>query len=421
MKLTPATSLAALTLIAAGGFMAGRISSPGTSQGGLQDAPADRKSSRTTSRDSMSGGLGTRQSARTTKTQHAEKGDAKDRLVRLESIIRNENALDRNRALLAFIDQLAPQDFEAAISRFKELGLEDSRNGEMSLLLTAWAQADPQMAMAYANKNPDDDFTRDTILTSWASTDAESAIRWAKANYTGDGANPYMSGIIRGIAGTDMARATELLTSMPRSVERGKGLDSILPHLLELGADATRSWIGAIKDDALRSGAMMRSAEQLAKTDPAGTAAWLLANPGEAKQRMLDNVYGAWASDDKNAAMTSFSALPAGEDRSNALRGLVSNFATENPKEAISLMDRYPNDVTDRVIQNFVWHSFGTDPTLAATEIGRMADQEQRDRTYRRTLEIWMDRDPAAAQAWIKTNPLSESVLKHLNCQTGQN
>jgi hypothetical protein len=365
--------------------------------------------------------LGSKQNARSTKTQHAEKGDPKDRLVRLESIMRNENSLDRNRALLAFIDQLAPQDFEAAISRFKELGLEDSRNGELSLLLTAWAQADPLMAMAYANKNPDDEFTRDTILTSWASTDAESAIRWAQSNFTGDGANPYMSGIICGIAGTDMARATELLTSMPRSVERGKGLDYILPHILKLGADATRSWIGEIKDDALRSGAMIRSAEQLAETDPAGTAAWLLANPGEARQRMMDDVFGAWVSSDKNAAITSFNALPAGEDRSNALRGLVNNFASADPKEAVSLMDRYPNDVTDRVIQNFVWHSFSTDPSLAAAEIGRMADQDQRDRTYRRTLEIWMDRDPAAAQAWIKTNPIPETVQNYLNRQAGQN
>ena len=400
--------------------MAGRISSPDIAGGGLQDGPADTKSSRTASRDSTGGGLGSKQSARTTKNQHSEKGGSKDQLARLESIVRNENALDRNRALLAFIDQLGPQDFEAAIARFKELGIKDSRDGEYSLLLTAWAQADPFTAMGYANKDPNDEFTRDTILTAWASTDAEAAIRWAKSNFTGDGANPYLSGIICGISGSDMTRATELLTSMPRSVERGKGLDYILPHLLDLGADATRSWIGGIKDDALRSGAMIRTAEQLAESDPAGTAAWLLANPGEARQQRMDDVYGAWARSDKNAALTSFSALPTGEDRSNALRGLVSNFAGKDPKEAVSLMDRYPSDVTDRVVQNFVWHSFGTDPAIAATEIARMADQDQRDRTYRRTLEIWMDRDPTAAQAWIKTNAIPESVQKHLDRQAAQ-
>lgn len=399
--------------------MAGRISSrAGPSV--IQDSRAEAKSAHSSSRDSLGNSGGTRPSLRTSKTEHGEKGGSKDHLARLEAIIRNGNALDRNRALLAYIDQMAPQDFEAAISRFKELGMTDTRNGELALLLTAWAQADPVTAMAYAKKDPDDEFSRDTILTSWATNDPESAIRWAKTNFTGDGANPYLPGIISALSGSDTARATELLTNMPRSVERGRSLDYLLPHLLQLGADATRSWIGALKDDSLRNGAMMRAADQLAATDPAGTAAWLLANPGEARQRRMDDVYGVWASTDQQAALSSFSALPAGEDRSNALRGLVSSAATENPKEAMKLMDQYPNDVTDRVLQNFVWHSMGNDPALAASEIARIADPGQREQTYRRTLEVWMDRDPAAAQAWIKTNPIPESVQNHLNRLAGK-
>ena len=378
MKLTPITALAALLVIGIGGFMVGRVSSSG-SQATAGDGPAETRSSRATSRDSSGTASETKRLARPAKPETPGNGTAADRLARLESIVRGENPLERNRALLAFIDKLGPGDFEKAVANFRALGITDSRMGEYSLLLTAWAETDPLSALLYAKENTSNDFATETILTSWATRDPEAAIRWAQADYKGDGANPYMPGIIRGIVESDPTRATELLAGMPRSEERGKGLDYILPHLLQQGADATRAWIAALNDEALRNGAMIRTAEKLAATDPAGTASWLLANPGEAARREMDDVYRAWAKNDTEAALSSLNTLPAGDARSNALRGVVSSVAGANPKAAVSLMDRYPNDVTDRVVQNFIWHSYGTDPATAAGQISRIGDEEDRE------------------------------------------
>ncbi len=93
---------------------------------------------------------------------------------------------------------------------------------------------------------------------------------------------------------------------------------------------------------------------------------------------------------------------------------MVSSLATEDPKAAVNLMNQYSSDVTDRVVQNFIWHSFGSDPATAATQIARIGDESERDNMYRRTLDAWMDRDQASAQAWIQGNPLPESVQNHL-------
>ncbi|MES2657136.1 MAG: hypothetical protein V4689_00890 [Verrucomicrobiota bacterium] len=413
MKLKPITALAALVLIGAGGFMAGRISSS-DSTAGAENGPAETKSVRASSPSlSLETGIA-RKNPTSTRAGSKRQETPKERLARLEDIVRGENPLDRNRALLAYIDQLGPDDFEGAVAYFRELGITDSRMGEYSLLLTAWAQADPTSALAYAKENTRNGFAQDTILTTWATTDPDAAIRWAQANFEGDGPNPYLPGIIRGLAGTDPAKATELIASMPRSGERGKSLDFMLPHLLQQGPAATQSWISAISDDALRDGAMMRAADRLAAADPAGTAAWLAANPGEASQRRMDDVYGVWASKDSQAALSSFASLPAGEERSNALRGVVSSVAAEDPKAALSLLDRYPNDVTDRVVENFVWHSFGSDPATAATQIARIADQGQRENMYRRLLNNWSESDPAAATAWLGANEIPESVRNQI-------
>jgi hypothetical protein len=421
MKLKTPTLVAALAVIGLGGFMAGRVSSPESAPETTQ-SPVETRSTRATTATSTDRSSTARAPRASRPERAASMSSSSNRTARLEAIVRGENPLERNRALLAFIDQLAPGDFEEAIAHFRGLGITDNRMGEYSLLLTAWAQADPLTALSYAEKNTRGGFAQDTILTSWASTDPEAAIRWAESKYDGDGANPFMPGIIRGLVETNPARATELLASMPRSEERGKGLDYMLPHLLQQGPEATRNWIASITDEALKNGAILRAATQLAATDPAGTADWLLANPGEATQRRMDDVYSQWARTDAQAAVSSMSSLPAGETRTNALRGVVSSVAAADPRAAVSMMDRFANDVNDRVVQNFVWHSFGSDPSLAASQIARIADEGDRNRMYERALGSWMRRDPSNAQAWIQTNPLPESVQANLmRRQNGDN
>lgn len=395
--------------------MAGRISSPAASAATARSGPRETRASRQSAQSGDAASSSARKSQRAERSARASAGSSAERLSRLESIVRGENPLDRNRALLAFIDQLGPGDFEEAVAHFRSLGMTESRFGEYALLLSAWAKADPLAALTYAKANTGNRFATNTILTSWASADPEAAIRWAESNHDGEGANPYLAGIIRSLAGSDPLRATQLLTGMPRSQERGEALDAMLPHLLAQGADATRSWIEDITDDSLRNGAMVRATERLGAIDPAGTAAWLIANPSEATQRRMDDVYSAWAQKDEQAAMSSLAALPSGENRSNALRGVVSSVAIKNPKAAVSMMDRFPNDVTDRVVQNVVWHSFRSDPSLAMNQISRIADERERERMYGRTLEAWLDRDSAAATAWLRKNPVPASVLERLN------
>jgi exoribonuclease II len=93
----------------------------------------------------------------------------------------------------------------------------------------------------------------------------------------------------------------------------------------------------------------------------------------------------------------------------------------ESPKAAVSMLDRYSNDVNDRVVQSVVWHSFGEDPSLAASQIARISDENQRNQMYRRAIGNWLERDPTSAQAWLQKNPLPEAVQNELTRrQTGQ-
>lgn len=417
MNLSSRITIAALLLvIGTAGFMVGRISSPPSSADEASAGLTETRGKRSAAE--VSGGLtnsaAERMARRSARPDSVGSPVSPDELTRLGTLVRSEDPLSRNRAMLAYIDRLGPGDFEAAVAHFRSLGITESRLGEYAMLLSAWAKMDPVAALDYTKANTTSGFATGTVLATWASSDPDAALRWAEARHQGEGANPYLAGIIRGIAETNPERATQILTGMPKSIERGEALDAILPHLLSQGNDATRTWISAISDEALRNGAMMRTAEKLAVTDPAGTAAWLAANPSEATQRRMDDVYSTWARQDQQAALSSLVALPSGENRSNALRGVISSVASDNPQAAVSLMDRFPNDVTDRVVTNLIWHSFGSEPSVAASQIARITDESQRNRFYNRLLETWVERDPAAANTWIQSNQLPPGVLENL-------
>jgi hypothetical protein len=77
-------------------------------------------------------------------------------------------------------------------------------------------------------------------------------------------------------------------------------------------------------------------------------------------------------------------------------------------------MDRYPGDVTDRAVQNVIWHSFGSDPATAASQISRIINERDREQMYRRALNAWSERDSTAAQAWMQANPVPETIKQQV-------
>ena len=414
MKWNFTSVTAACLAVGVAGFLAGKISHKGSGNSEADqllnraDQVASERMTSTRASDARAA------STRTRSGESRSGGTFDERLASMEEIIRGENALDRGRAMLSWIDSLAPEEFEAAVDRFRNLGLTEARMGEYAMLLTAWAELDPTAALAYTTENTRGGMATGTVLTAWASRDPESAIAWAKANHEGDDANPYMIGIIRGLAETNPTRATELLQGLPFSQERGEALSAMMPHLLQMGAEGAKGWIADLKDDKLRDGAIARFAEAMAKDDPEGTATWLMANLGDASTRSVDEVYGEWAKTNMPAAKTSFEKLPPGDARSRALRGLVTVEARENPQAAANLMNSYPADVDDRMVQHFIWNSFDKAPEVAVNQIGKMEGGGRQNRMYERALEAWLERDKQAAQTWINSAQLPESVVKSL-------
>ncbi len=334
---------------------------------------------------------------------------------RLDLFAEITDPMERARSWMDFVDSLSAEQYADVVKEFRDRGMNSTNLSEYAMLLSGWAKVAPLAALDFATKNTQNPFAKQTILATWSQSDPAAAIQWAHHNHKGEGANPYMVGIIRGLAFQDTAQAERLLKEMPKSVERGEGLDALMPALLKKGTESARSWATNITDEALREGAMTRMANATMDKDPEGTANWLVANPSEATRRNLDDTVYRMAEKDPSAAMQFFQDMPAGENRSNALRGVVNATASKSPKEAAALMDRYSSDVNDRMVQQFVWHSFQEDPQVAVSNIGRLGNEEERNRMYSRTIEWWMQKDQTAAFQWMSNNQLPQNVVDRLN------
>jgi hypothetical protein len=320
--------------------------------------------------------------------------------------------VERAKAFLALIQTLETDDFLHVVADFRALGITEQRMSEYGMLLHAWAKADPEGALDYAIKNTGTPFARQAIMASWSSDDPEAAIAFARDNYEGEGANPLLVGIIRGIAPSDLSRASDLLQELPYSRERGDALQSILPYVMENGSDLALTWAAGIADAQLKSGAISYIMGDLAGSEPLRAAELLnTLDDRAAATRAADDVAGAFARVDLEEAK----AWSVGLDddlRGEAVEGVIGYYASQNPLAASEWLGSLSGTTNlDSAIRQFAWRSMGAEPELAAEWIGQIQSPERRNEMYNSVLPRWLRSDRSSAEQWIQETPeLPESV-----------
>ena len=187
--------------------------------------PGNARSPRTASSNASGSSFGdgpsrmTRPGSET--ARETSKRESKPAAERLAGIVRITDPFQRQRALMDMIDTLAPAEFAEVAEQYRQLDHFSDSRGEYDLLLRGWAKADPLGALDYIGKNGNSRRASSTVLSAWAGNDPAAAERWAIDHFKGEGPNPYMSSVIRGIAANDVSHATALALGMPSGEERG--------------------------------------------------------------------------------------------------------------------------------------------------------------------------------------------------------
>ncbi|MES2439749.1 MAG: hypothetical protein V4584_11805 [Verrucomicrobiota bacterium] len=376
--------------------------------------PATRSSSRTPAGSSESGGIS--RDGKMKETERSKSGrQAASPLERLGEIVKMTDSFSRQRALMDMIETLGPGQFAEVAGQFRNLDHLGNSRGEYGLILQGWSKLDPLAALDYVGTR-DDGRGRGTILETWAGNDAAAAEAWAKANFTGEGPNPYMASIIRGVAGNDLATATRLAEAMPQSNERGQAAGSITDALFQQGVEAAKNYPAGITDEALRGGFVAMIANRLAEKDPDDAARWLASmNAGEDQRRAARRVADALAKEDPTKAAAWLKSLQP-EARAEAARGIIPVMSSGDPNKitqtATWVASLAGTPGYDNVVEEFVWSCNTRAPEQSAAWIQGVANPDQQRRLYYRMLGEWSQKDAAAVKQWVAANNVPDDVRR---------
>ena len=344
------------------------------------------------------------------------KKETKPPVEQLSDIVRITDSFERQRAMMDLVDKLGPGEFAAVADQFRELDHLGDSGGEYDLILRGWAKADPLTALDYVAQFPNSRAGSATILSTWAGKDSAAAEQWALDHHQGDGPNPYMAAVIRGIAGNDVAEASRLAQTMPLSRERSEAVDAITRALFLQGIDSAMAFPASIKDEALRGGFVSAIADRLISKDVNKAAAWLAAMPqGEIQNRAAKNVGEALARVDTTKAAAWVAGLKP-EAQVEAARGIIpimSSADIAGTAKWVSSLAGTPN--YDRAVEEFVWSCNTRAPEQSAAWIMGISNPEQQRRLYHRMLGEWAQRDAVAVKQWVAANNVPPDIAKRFS------
>lgn len=344
------------------------------------------------------------------------KRETKSATEQLQGIARITDAFQRQRALMDLIDKLGPDEFAGVAEQYRQMDHFGDSRGEYELILRGWAKADPLAALDFAAKNPNGGRASATILSTWAGNDAAAAERWALDHFDGEGANPYLASVIRGIATTDINHASQLAQSMPTSRERGDAVDAITDALFMQGVDAAMAFPLTIADETLRGGFVDEIAGKLVEKNPDQAAAWLAAvDQGAVQNRAAREVGEALALQDTAKAAAWVTTLKP-EAQAEAARGIIDIMsASDIPGTARWVSSLAGTPGYDNVVEEFVWSCNTRAPEQAAAWIQGVANADQQRRLYHRMLGEWAQKDAAAVRDWVNSNNVPDNVRQRFS------
>ncbi len=381
-----------------------------------------------------------------------------DMSAAIQAMMRENDPLKKNAMLSALLDQLTPENAEAAFAAFREArgnrrgGFGRGGGDEMRLFLNAWGRIDGENAVAKLTELAEAEraereanggdrgrggrggrggWDRDggsstfdiySALQGWATTDADSALAYVNGlDGEGEGMDRrksmYTSGIVRGLMANSIDEAVEFVTALPQDDgnSRERYMESIAEEMLENGAISAAKWADNLNDADLKSGAMDRIAESYAREDLDAAIAWVGEHANEEyASRAVTEVAERWAENDPQAVIDWAADLPEGTQQ-RVFEEALDEWTERDPHAASQyLASMTDSPVKDAAVEGFARELAREDGEAAAAWAATIGNEELRIDTLQDVARDWLRQDRAAAEAWLPNSGLTQEAQQQV-------
>ncbi len=331
------------------------------------------------------------------------------------SIIEIQDSAERTTRLLALIKTLGPEGLQQVATAFYTSGLAYQRLTEYDMVINAWVKADPLGILDQIAKHRHRGIiTPRKILASWAEYDPDAALHWVKNNKHRNGKEYPLAGIIRGIAVSDLQRATEIFHTIQNSTDRHYSLLAIIPYIAKQGPNQANEWVKNIKDQEFRSKAAKEIIKLLTRQDPKTAAQWALSE----NRALIPAVAGEWAKSDLTSAIAWTESLQNYE-KDTAAESIIAEYSIQDLEQASQWINNFTESSTySSIVDQFAKTAFFSNrPELALSKIATIKNTSKHNRSQKYILSRWYSKNPTAAAVWMDNQNIShktrEKVISH--------
>ena len=324
-------------------------------------------------------------------------------------------ASERNRALNAVLSQLAVTDGPAALKAALAMPGGAGRDGLIERVFSCWSSVDPALAatslvaLPWSGRQKRDALS--SAVNAWAQRDPQAAMEWAKGLSVKDGQHTAMNQAMYNLSIADLPAATLAWKGMPAD-QRRTYLSTLVSNWTSADSEGAVAFARSLENPQERVNALSTCASSLGFQNPEALTALINEIPAgiqrtRAIRSLVSDPFGNGGAD----AAAWLRTMPEAE-RTAVLQNGEGNWSEfNNPKEMKALLEETPG-LSDRTqLWATTARGLASENPGAALQWAQAIQNPaaQRD-SINAVFQEWAQRDPSAALAQAHT--LTDSELQ---------
>ena len=297
---------------------------------------------------------------------------------------------------------LAQIDVEAAKAHVAALPPGRDRNQALQQVASAYARADPEGALAWAESlgAPTDAIRRSIMLGIAASGDVDRAMLAIGRGDAGPDSELMIS-LVASRAAQDPREARKLATDLVgKSDAQSKALLARLASTwVQREPEGALEW-ALSQGAAIDAATIGNMASTFASRDATAAAAYTDRLPPQLRPTWLTQVAGPYARFDPAGAMRWLDRYQGQQGYDVALRQMATQAAQTDPRTAAAMLERANADVQLGAAQTVASSWARMEPEAAARWAATLTDPRARARAIAAAATAWASADAPAAEAW---------------------
>ena len=254
----------------------------------------------------------------------------------------------------------------------------------------AWARHDPIAALEWSKtRDPfiEQDLVSEAMLSGWASVNPQAALSWARENESlkdeeQKRGNELLIGVMKGMAETDLAGATELMKELNYVLYLENAASTLMASVWAKGEQAAIDWVDSFPEGKARNSAYKALGKRLIREDIDRAVEWVDSmDESEIKTKIAKETAKAMVILLPEKAADWVARMPVGEARSASMERVVSQWVEQDPVATAEWLNQFPNDQSiDGALAIFAHEVAEKQPQSALQWAQSIEDSERRER-----------------------------------------